>query len=132
MRIVEILLSVNKIPKWEPEPHEHQEHELREILLTPLQFTFLTLLLLLFLSMTMMSKIHGVKKSELQEIFDFSEWPLISWTLFYRSDSKLRERELNRICNFPNSVAPAFPVYDGEEHNSQGTGAEAPEDFLTL
>jgi hypothetical protein len=42
---------------------------------------------------------------------------------------KLQERELHRICDFSNSVVPTFPVYDGEEHNSQGTGAEAPEDF---
>ncbi len=96
---------------------------------TLLQVTFLTLLLLFFLSMTMKSKIHGVQKPELQEILDFTEWPLISWTLFYRSDSKLRERELHRICNFSYSVAPSFPVYDGEEYNSWGTGAEASEDF---
>jgi hypothetical protein len=42
---------------------------------------------------------------------------------------KLQVRELHRICDFPNSVAPSFPVYDGEEYNSQETGAEAPEDF---
>ncbi len=41
-----------------------------------------------------------------------------------------QELELHRICTFPNAVAPTFPVYDGEEHNSQGTVAEAPaEDF---
>jgi hypothetical protein len=33
------------------------------------------------------------------------------------------------ISNFPNSVAPTFPVYDGEEHNSQGAEVRAPEDF---
>jgi hypothetical protein len=42
-----------------------------------------------------------------------------------------QERELPGICNFPYSVAlHTFPVYDGEEINSQGTGGEAPEDFL--
>ncbi len=33
------------------------------------------------------------------------------------------------ICNFPNSVATTFPVYDGEEHNTQGAEARAPEEF---
>jgi hypothetical protein len=42
---------------------------------------------------------------------------------------ELQERELHGIFNFPNSVAPTFPFYDGKEHNSRGTGAKAPEDF---
>ncbi len=32
------------------------------------------------------------------------------------------------VVYFPNSVAATFPFY-GEEQISQGTGAEAPEDF---
>ncbi len=42
---------------------------------------------------------------------------------------ELQEGELHGICNFPFSVAPTFPVCDGEEHNSWGIGAETPEDF---
>ncbi len=34
-----------------------------------------------------------------------------------------------RCIYIPNSAAATLPVYDGEERNSQGTGAEAPEDF---
>jgi hypothetical protein len=40
---------------------------------------------------------------------------------------ELQERELHRICNFLYSVAAFLPVYDGQEHNSQGT-VEAPKD----
>ncbi len=42
---------------------------------------------------------------------------------------ELQERELRGICNFPNSVAPTFPIYNGKEHNWRGTGAKTPVDF---
>ncbi len=63
------------------------------------------------------SMIHEGQEPELQEIFLTGHWFPDSGLQVKSLIPKLQERELHGIGYYPYSVAPTFPVYDGEERN---------------